>query len=50
MKEKEGKRKSGESGNEVGGRAMSGAVDRGEEENRKRFIMLQLSLFPVSLD
>lgn len=29
---------------------MSGAVVRGEEENRKRFIMLQLSLFLVSLD
>lgn len=50
MKEKEGKRKSEENGNEAGGRAVSRGVDKGEEENRKRVIMLQSSLFPVSLE
>lgn len=50
MKEKEGKRKSEENGNRLGGRAVLREVDKGEEENRKRVIMLQSSLFPVSLE
>lgn len=47
MKEKEGKRKSEENGNGAGGRAVMRGVDKGEEENRKRVIMLQSSLFPA---
>lgn len=50
MKQKEGKRKSEGNGNRLGGRAVSRGVDKGEEENRKRVIMLQSSLFPVSLE
>lgn len=34
----------------AGGRALSREVDKGEEENRKRVIMLQSPLFPVSLE
>lgn len=44
VKEKEGKRKSEENGNGAGGRAMSRGVNKGEEENRKRVIMLQSSV------
>lgn len=51
VKEKEGKRKSEENGNGAGGRVVSrGGRIRGEEENRKRVIMLPSSLFPVSLE
>lgn len=50
MKQKEGKRKSEGNGNGVGGRAVLRGVGKGEEENRKRVIMLQSSLFPVSLE
>lgn len=50
MKEKQGKRKSEENGNWAGGGAVSRGMDKGEEENRKRVIMLHSSLFPVSLE
>lgn len=47
---KVGMKKSEENGNRLGGRAVSGGVDKGEEENRKSVIMPQSSLFPLSLE